>query len=270
VIHQRQRLALERDTRGLLAALGAGLQQLERDLPALEETVKAIKDCRLVVIDPVQSYMGGVDDNQGKDVRDILGPLRKLAEKYRVAVVYINHLNRRDTTNALDRIGGSSAYTQVPRVAWIVAKDKDDEKGRVFVQLKNNLAPNPGGMAFRIVDKAVKWDDKPITITADEALASDRKSKGGQTELARASTWLSKFLADGPKRVADIEAAADAELISEGTLRKAKAAIEAQARHVFPDGEPSYWEWYMPGYVICAGAVGVDAQATPALLTLAP
>ena len=189
-----------------------------------------------------------------------LGPLRRLAEHYRVAVLYVTHLNRRETKNALDRIGGSGAYTQVPRVAWIVAKDKDDENGRLFVQLKNNLAPNPGGLSFRIQDKAVKWDDKPISTTADEALSEDRK-KGGPTELARTSTWLSNFLADGPKWAEDVTAGAEAEVFSEATLRRAKTAIGAQSKPARTETGSSRWQWFTPGYVICAGGTGLDAQS---------
>ena len=188
-----------------------------------------------------------------------LGPLRRLAEHYRVAVLYVTHLNRRETKNALDRIGGSGAYTQVPRVAWIVAKDKDDENGRLFVQLKNNLAPNPGGLSFRIQDKAVKWDDKPISTTADEALSEDRK-KGGPTLLALASTWLSNLLANGPVPVTEIEEAAEAEPISNATLYRAKTAIGAQSKQMRNDSV-SQWVWFMPGYVICAGGTGPDAQS---------
>ena len=77
-------------------------------------------------------------------MRSLLKPLRDLAARHRVAIVYVTHLNRSEARNALNRVSGSSAFTAAPRMAWIVNKDKKDDSYRVFVQLKNNLGQNPG------------------------------------------------------------------------------------------------------------------------------
>ena len=34
-------------------------------------------DCRLIVVDPVSAYLGGVDDHRNAEVRGILSPLRR-------------------------------------------------------------------------------------------------------------------------------------------------------------------------------------------------
>src|SRR6202020_1713413 len=94
-----------------------------------------------------------------------------LAAKHRLAVVMVTHLNKGSTTKALSRITGSIAYSALARSVWLIAKDKKDASLRLMLAVKNNLAPDQNGLAYRIVDSAVAWDDAPVTINANEALA---------------------------------------------------------------------------------------------------
>jgi hypothetical protein len=40
----------------------------------------------------------------------------------------------------------------------------------LLLPLKNNLAENIGGLAFRIVNGIVEWEKDPVMLTADEAV----------------------------------------------------------------------------------------------------
>ena len=72
--------------------------------------------------------------------------------------------------------------------------------------MKNNLAEDRGGLAFRvrgrdlgggIVTSCVEWDPEVVTMTADEAMtpAGDPHERG---ELDEAADWLGKLLTDDP------------------------------------------------------------------------
>jgi len=67
-----------------LAAIKDGSKEntfdLERDIPALEMAVDLLGDCRLVIIDPISSYIvQNADSHKNSDVRRILAPLAQFA-----------------------------------------------------------------------------------------------------------------------------------------------------------------------------------------------
>jgi len=62
-----------------------------QDMPQLEKVLKAY-DPRLVIIDPIQAYLGsGVDMHRANETRPLLDALRRLAEQYNCAIVCIRH-----------------------------------------------------------------------------------------------------------------------------------------------------------------------------------
>ncbi|MCH8315458.1 MAG: AAA family ATPase [Planctomycetes bacterium] len=84
---------------------------LQRDIYLLSEAVEEIGEVRLIVFDPIDSYLGqNVNPNRGNDIRRVLGPLAELAEHSGAAVVAVAHLNKSPNPNALYRVCGSIAY----------------------------------------------------------------------------------------------------------------------------------------------------------------
>jgi len=73
---------------------------LDRDLFALEQLLRRLPDCRLVVIDPIGNYMGEANSHNDAAVRSVLGPLAKLAMKHDVAVMAVAHLNKDSETGS--------------------------------------------------------------------------------------------------------------------------------------------------------------------------
>jgi len=234
---------------------------LSRDLPALESAIRSVEGCRLVVIDPVTAYLGGVDSHKNADIRGLLAPLGALAERHRVAVVAVTHLNKSGGGPAIYRAMGSLAFAAAARAAWTVAKDKDDPKRRLMLPIKNNIAPDGGGLAYRIEPRGandhpvVVWEPDAVSVSADDALAGDRDDAGGRTERDDAADWLRAILADGPRPAREVEREADEAGISRATLRRAKAAIGVQSRK--PDFDGS-WKWTLPIQ---------DAHPAPKVLT---
>src|SRR5262245_60559671 len=161
---------------------------LQADIVRLEKLITEIGDVALVVIDPISSYMGKTDSHKNSEVRGVLEPVSKMAERTGAAVLSITHFSKAGSANgakALHRFIGSIAFTAAARFAFAVMHDPDDENRRFFLHVKNNLAAPPQGLAFhleqRIVGKPDKgivasfviWDAKPVSITANEALAAE-------------------------------------------------------------------------------------------------
>ena len=222
---------------------------LSRDLLALESAIRSVEDCRLVVIDPVTAYLGGVDSHKNAEIRGLLAPLGAIAERHRVAMVAVTHLNKSGGGPAIYRAMGSLAFAAAARAAWAVSKDKDDPRRRLLLPIKNNIAPDTGGLAYRIeplgVDgcPAVAWEPDPVNVSADDALAGDRDEGGGRTERDDAADWLRDLLAPGPRPARDVERDARDAGYSIATVRRAKAAIGVVSRKPAFGGP---WEWTLP------------------------
>ena len=157
---------------------------LQADLSLLERAIKRIGDVRLVIIDPVSSYLGKTDSHKNADVRGTLEPLGDMASRLRVAVVSITHFSKGTGQSAVNSFIGSIAFVAAARAAFIVTRDpeSEDPARRLFVQAKNNLAIDSGGLAFRveqrlltgdIVASAVMWEDERVSRTADENSGRD-------------------------------------------------------------------------------------------------
>ena len=217
---------------------------LEHDLPALEKAITTLPDTRLVVIDPISSYLGGTDSHKNAEIRGLLAPLAELAARHRVAVLAVTHLNKNAGSKAMHRVTGSLAFIAAARAGWLVAPDKNDARRRLFLPVKNNLAPDMGGLAFSIIEGAVAWERGPISLSADDALDADQR-KDGKTQRDDAADWLRELLADGPLHQKDVADAAKANGVSAATLRRAKvkAGVISQKHG---NGRDAYWEWRLP------------------------
>ncbi|QDT17097.1 AAA family ATPase [Alienimonas californiensis] len=150
---------------------------LSRDLPRLDAALDRLAALhpdgtappRLVVIDPRGAYMGGSDSYKDAEVRGLLAPLARLAERRDVAVILVCHLNKGNHGGTpLSRITGSGGIGAAARCAWLAGSDPDApaELGRpprrLLVSLKNNLAANAGGLAYRIsgADPDAAWGEE--------------------------------------------------------------------------------------------------------------
>ena len=74
----------------------------------LEASLDEHPEVRLVVIDPVGSFIGGkIDTGKDNEVRATLGPLMVLARKRRIAVLAVMHLNKTEAAKVIYRVAGS-------------------------------------------------------------------------------------------------------------------------------------------------------------------
>jgi hypothetical protein len=179
-------------------------------IPELERLILELGDVQLVVIDPITSYLGQfTDDFRNTQVRAVLEPLSDMARRLGLAVLLVHHLNKGGSTDAVNRISGSMAYVALARAAWLLMRDPEDYGRRLLLSIKNNLAPDPWGLAFRIEAGRVQWEDAAVMRTANDLLreSAARESSRGVPGAVResaavrhAAEWLRVFL-EGDKRV---------------------------------------------------------------------
>ena len=107
-------------------------------------------------------------------------------------------------------------------------------KRRFMLAIKNNLAADvSNGLAFTIDRNgdapAVFWEQQPVTITADEAMAPIHKKRGpSPQEREGAVSWLRMTLADGPRPARDVIDDGNVAGFGERTLQRAFRQLGGQ------------------------------------------
>ena len=91
---------------------------LDHDQDMLKAFLREHPKIKLIVIDPVTSYIGEVDPNKPKDVRPFLNKLKKFAEEMGISLLLIMHLSKNPDVSALHRVGGAATWIEVPRSVW--------------------------------------------------------------------------------------------------------------------------------------------------------
>jgi len=219
------------------------------DVGHLEDTICRLRDCRTIIIDPVSAHLAYADEHRNGEVRALLKPLAKLAERYGVAIILITHLTKNGGPNSVHRMIGSIAFAGAARSVWMVAKDPKDPKRRLLLLAKCNIAADEGGLAYSIVDNAIAFEPEPVTQSADEVLRAENNAaedgKPGPEPEARnaAKDWLAKLLANGDMPAATVKTEGKAAGLAWRTVQRAAEALGIiREKNAFKDG----WQWRFP------------------------
>jgi putative DNA primase/helicase len=224
------------------------------DLALLEQLFSEIGDVKLIIIDPISSYLGPrVDSHVNAAVRGVLEPVSEMAARLGIAILAITHPPKGTGTTAINRFIGSIAFVAAARAAFMVTRDPDDENRRLFLPVKNNLAPLGKGLAFRLEQRlvadgihgsSVAWETETVTITADQALAAtDVAGEGAASPRTEAEEYLRDKLSAGRVPVEDVNEHAGALGIAPRTLARARKALGVRA---VKDGFGGGWLLAMP------------------------
>jgi putative DNA primase/helicase len=224
------------------------------DIDVLEKALQEVGDCRLVIIDPIGSFIGGgTDAHRDNEVRSVLAPVAKLAEHYGVAVLVVAHSRKGTSTVADDLALGSRAFTGIARSVWHLFSDPEEKSRRLLLPGKNNLAAEASGLAFSIAGEpaAVHWERDPVAMNANEILTTMLNGKSGRSALDEATAWLGDALADGPRIGGELKESARKAGISNRTLERARVELRVECG---PDGFRGPWTWRLPGVDAVRGA----------------
>ncbi len=261
-------------TRLFLPRFDGRVPRLPDDLPALEELVR---DCRadLIVLDPLMAFLPPqVAANLDQCVRQALTPLAALAARNDCSMLLIRHLSKAGRDQAIYRGQGSMGIMAAVRTGLLAARfprmadagqphegtgSKSAPVGNdgspavaptgVLGVAKSNVARRPPALGYRIATSAsglpvIEWTGR-VDLSVDDLCRHRRVAELKTRD--RVVDWLKRELANGPRKAADIYAAAAAAGIPEATLKRAKAELPAESHRTYDHRESrGEWYWYDP------------------------
>ena len=233
--------------------------ELPRDIPVLEKVV-AEHRIRLVVIDPILAFMGGEGDySRDQDVRQTIGPLKRIANEYGCTFLYIRHWNKGSQgQKASYRGGGSLAWVNVARAAFCCGRNPDDPDLGEFHWVKSNLAPRQQGWVYRTVMVGpgvtrIEWvgrsshDADAVAGTAGAAGPREPGSRPGSVDEAQAAAaWLRLRLSAGPAPATETREEMRAAGFTPWQVRSAQQTLGVVARREGNAGRAPRYVWELP------------------------
>ena len=232
--------------KGVPEGKGSRTFNLRKDVERLE-TLSA----DLLIIDPISSYLGGVDTHNNADVRSLLDPLGEIVEKKRMATALISHLNKSESIDTITRVSGSMAFVAVSRAVYIVVPDEHDRDRRLLLPLKNNLARDQEGFAFAIEEcfleggiqtSQIVWE--PERIAMPDAFGGQTKVKSALEKAKEFLLQLLQLLPEKPYRATEVYRLAEQAGHSQATIRRAAETLNIVKTK---EGMEAGWAWSLPG-----------------------
>jgi hypothetical protein len=192
-------------------SLDAIRQKDDERPPVLPWDLALVKDMiirrgiRLVVVDPLMAFLGTeTDAHKDQDIRRCMHQLKLIAEGTGVAMLVIRHLNKNVGGPALYRGGGSIGIIGAVRSALVVGRHPRDKHRCVLAATKCNLSAMPKSLLYSHEPSGdvsrIGWVGE-CDLAADDILGHGVKTTVGD----RCAAALSDYLADGPKRLKDLE-----------------------------------------------------------------
>jgi hypothetical protein len=251
------------------------IAQLDEDVKEIGEYLDQNPAIKLIVIDPISSFLGNANMNREQEVRRALQPLANRAKQTGLAVVMVAHFNKNsETRSAMDRVGGAKAIVGMGRAAWTCIREPEKEQQpgepmpvhgdrRLFLKLKGNLAPSKiGGLVYAIKAKDVAVEDKDGKIvqveqpyivwlettqdTAQDVVIGDKDGQPKKSKSKAAEIMLHEYLekAGGWAESDKIKGALPFE---GGTLQRARASLKLWVAWTTGADNRPVSVWGLPG-----------------------
>ena len=224
-----------------------------------ERIREAIKDFtpRLVVIDPIQAYIGSDSDLQiAGRARKLMHRLALWASTYDCAVVLIGHLNKKEGSKGLYRSLGSIDMVAAARSVLQVERCQDDEDMRIVRQIKNSLAPSGAEIKFEIrPDTGFSWLD--VSTVPKPTL--NPEIPVFETKADKASFLIKEYLSAGDMRSVDIYKKLEKEEISRRTAEETRKAMGVRC---YRKMKQWYWSLNAEGKDSYVGGSETENQGT--------
>ena len=203
----------------------------------LEEAIIKTK-ARLVVLDPIQGFLGAaVDMHRANEIRPLMKRIAVLAEKYHCAIILIGHMNKNSNGKSSYRGLGSIDFQAAARSVLIVGRIKDEPEIRVVCHVKSSLAPEGKSVAFRLdKDTGFEWIGE-YDISADDLLSGDNRGQ----KIHEAKEFLKEILVSGSVAQTKVAEEAESRGIKKKTLWNAKNELEIESVKI-----GNQWFWMLP------------------------
>ncbi|HMM49034.1 MAG TPA: AAA family ATPase, partial [Miltoncostaeaceae bacterium] len=213
----------------------------------------AAEDIGLIMVDTGPSFLDeGLSGWRDEGIRAFFAPLNRIAQKHRLAVLVLAHLNKMSGGDSGHRIMGGAAWRNVPRNVLIVAappgENPRETRDRVLAVEKSNVAAFPPAIEFQLVSSPedptranIEWgQERPDLHAGDLVRAPADPEERSATDDA--AEWLEHTLAAGELTGREIKAAAATEGITDKVLRRARERLKIDVRrHGFGADQTAVW-----------------------------
>lgn len=247
------------------------IMSVPEDLDALAQVCEE-NDVAMLQLDPLMSLVGGKDSHKDSEIRQTLDPLAAFTRDTHVAALGLIHVNKSSTSDPLNSIMGSRAFSAVARSVLYAIKDPEIEEGQpdefLLCHPKCNIGPKLPSERYRILGAHVEaadgtqvptskiaWDGEDGRSAADLMRTANSGVTGAPPAVAGAAEWMRAYLfacTDRTDSRARVMAAGIAAGHSESTLERARKTLGVQtARRGFP--AEAFWS-------IGSGGVGPSGQ----------
>lgn len=179
----------------------------------LEKAIKEV-NARLLILDPIQAYLGKAKITNMSDLRPVFSKLAGIAKRTKCAILIIGHMNKSEGSKALYRGFGSIDIVAVARSILLLCKPNDSTPFRILYQIKNNMTATGLPVCF-------EFKKEKLTYVGE---ITD-KNEVGANKISTACCFLLKNLENGERKTLDIFEEAKQYSISERTLKRAKEKI---------------------------------------------
>ncbi len=232
---------------------------LPLDVLEVENAAREV-DAALLVLDPLISRIeGALDTHRDGDVRKALEPLVSMADNTNMSILGLIHHNKSGSTDPLNVIMASKAFTAVARSVHTVISDPDDETGlrRFFGTPKNNLG-RIDLPTLSFVIKSWTYDTEEgegstgqlewgpeYCETIGDILARSSRDPEEKAALDEAAQWLEDYLRERQMqaRAGDAINAGKAAGHAERTIQRARKKLGLEKTKA---GFQGAWMWSLP------------------------
>ena len=177
----------------------------------------------LVVIDPIQAYLGNDSDLviAGR-ARKLMQRLGMWASVYDCAVVLIGHLNKKEGSKDLYRSLGSIDVVAAARSVLQVERDMADKDIRTVHQVKNSLAPTGEDIGFEIrPETGFRW----LNCESEMVPQVEMGQPVFESKMEKAAYLVKELLSHEDMRAKDIYTKLSEEGISHRTVEVTKKEL---------------------------------------------
>ena len=208
----------------------------------------AEKQPRLMILSPMNSFLGGINLNNELEVRKVFEEIRGYTVGYGTTILGIAHANKSVELSAIERISGSVAYVNFCRsVIFVASEPGDDPNTRRFIHGKWNMSTKgPDLLYTSYYDGADKKQrDQYIRLNWRLPLNDiDHKkafSEEGKT-MESTGDWVVRYLQEtGPLPVAKLKEDAKRLKRKWGSIEQARLRLNAQQGPLFIDSKDGVW-----------------------------
>ena len=210
---------------------------LTLDDERLKDSIIMVKP-KLVVIDPVQSYIGS-DSNifVTSRARKLMHRLSIWAAMYDCAIVLISHFTKREGAKDLYRGIGSIDMVAAARSVLQVESEPDNPDIKRVKQVKNSLAPKGSDIYYELNrSEGFRWIEAVRNVVVEES-----KTDKPMNKTCAAAFLIAERLKGGMLPANELFESLKMMNLSDRTIRNAKKEIGIKS--VRKDGQ---WYWSLP------------------------